>query len=245
MGQIAWLGPQDPFPNPLLEADPDPSVPGLIAVSEHIYPGQLARAYQQGIFPWYSDNQPILWWSPDPRMVLKPSDFKCSDSLRKIIRSFCQATQSQIAVDRDFGAVIRSCATSSRKDQDGTWITHEIIDAYTALHEQGNAHSIGVIEDGQLTGGLYCVAFGGMVFGESMFSRKTNASKIALAALSAWCLENHISMIDCQQETAHLLSLGAAPIPRRVFLEQLQISINQTKIEQSWTFDKTILHHWL
>ena len=245
MGQISWLGPHDPFPNPLTEADPDPSVPGLIAVSENIYPGQLARAYQQGIFPWYSDNQPILWWSPDPRMVLKPSEFKCSDSLRKIIRSFCQNPQSQILVDDDFGAVIRSCATSSRKDQDGTWITHEIIDAYTALYEQGNAHSIAVIEEGQLTGGLYCVSFGNMVFGESMFSRKTNASKIALAALSAWCLDNDVQMIDCQQETTHLLSLGAAPIPRQVFLEQLQISINQTKIEQSWTFDKTILHHWL
>lgn len=245
MSQICWLGPQDPFPNPLNEADPDPSVPGLIAVSENIYPGQLARAYQQGIFPWYSDNQPILWWSPDPRMVLKPAEFKCSDSLRKIIRVFCQHTQSQIVVDEDFGAVIRSCATSSRKDQDGTWITHEIIDAYTALHDQGNAHSIAVIEDGQLTGGLYCVSFGAMVFGESMFSRKTNASKIALAALSAWCLKNDIEMIDCQQETAHLLSLGAAPMPRRHFLEQLQISVNQTKIKHSWTFDKTILHHWL
>ena len=245
MSQIAWLGPQDPFPNPLTEADPDPSVPGLIAVSENIYPGQLARAYQQGIFPWYSDNQPILWWSPDPRMVLKSAEFKCSDSLRKIIRTFCQNTQSQIAVDHDFGAVIRSCATSSRKDQDGTWITHEIIDAYTALHEQGNAHSIAVIEDGQLTGGLYCVSFGTMVFGESMFSRKANASKIALAALSAWCLKHEVGMIDCQQETAHLLSLGAAPMPRKAFLEQLQISVNQTKIKHSWTFDKTILHHWL
>jgi leucyl/phenylalanyl-tRNA--protein transferase len=245
MGQIAWLGPHDPFPNPLLEADPDPSVPGLIAVSEQIYPGQLARAYQQGIFPWYSDNQPVLWWSPDPRMVLKPSNFKCSDSLRKIIRLFCQNTQSQVEVDGDFGAVIRSCATSARKDQDGTWITHEIMDAYTALHEQGNAHSIAVIEDGQLMGGLYCVSFGGMVFGESMFSRKTNASKIALAALSAWCLANEVYMIDCQQETAHLLSLGAAPIARKDFLEQLQVSLNQTKIDKSWTFDKTILHHWL
>ena len=245
MGQIAWLGPHDPFPNPLLEADPDPSVPGLIAVSEQIYPGQLARAYQQGICPWYSDNQPVLWWSPDPRMILKPGNFKCSDSLRKIIRLFCQNTQSQVEIDGDFGAVIRSCATSARKDQDGTWITHEIMDAYTALHEQGNAHSIAVIEDGQLMGGLYCVSFGGMVFGESMFSRKTNASKIALAALSAWCLKNDIEMIDCQQETAHLLSLGAAPMPRRHFLEQLQISVNQTKIKHSWTFDKTILHHWL
>ena len=245
MGQIVWLGPQDPFPNPLIEADPDPSVPGLIAVSEQIYPGQLARAYQQGIFPWYSDNQPVLWWSPDPRMVLKPSEFKCSESLRKIIRAFCHNSQSQLKVDDDFGAVIRSCATSARKDQDGTWITHEIMNAYTALYEQGNAHSIAITEEGQLTGGLYCVAFGGMVFGESMFSRKTNASKIALAALSAWCLSNDVCMIDCQQETAHLLSLGASPIPRKAFLERLQISLNQTKIQTSWTFDKTILHHWL
>ncbi|QWD60823.1 leucyl/phenylalanyl-tRNA--protein transferase [Polynucleobacter sp. MWH-UH35A] len=245
MSQISWLGPQDPFPNPLIEADPDPSVPGLIAVSERIYPGQLARAYQQGIFPWYSDNQPILWWSPDPRMVLKPNEFKCSESLRKIIRSFTQNSPSQIVVDDDFGAVIRSCATSTRKNQDGTWITHEIMDAYTALHEQGYAHSIAVREDGQLTGGLYCVNFGGMVFGESMFSRKANASKIALAALSAWCLQLGVSMIDCQQETSHLLSLGATPIPRQAFLEQLQTSINQTNIDKSWTFDKSILHHWI
>ena len=245
MGQITWLGPHDSFPNPRFEADPDDSVPGLIAVSERIYPGQLSKAYQLGIFPWYSDNQPVLWWSPDPRMVLKPIDFKCSDSLQKIIRHFYQDTQSQILVDADFGAVIRSCATSARKDQDGTWITHEIMDAYNALHEEGNAHSIAVSENGQIIGGLYCVSFGNMVFGESMFSRKSNASKIALAALTAWCLQNDIDMIDCQQETAHLHSLGAAPIPRQDFLEQLQISVNQSNIEKSWTFDKTILQHWL
>lgn len=245
MSQITWLGPEDSFPNPRFEADPDPSVPGLIAVSERIYPGQLSKAYQLGIFPWYSDNQPVLWWSPDPRMVLKPTQFKCSDSLQKIIRHFCQDAQSQILVDADFGAVIRSCATSSRKDQDGTWITHEIMDAYTALHEQGNAHSIAVTENGQLVGGLYCVSFGAMVFGESMFSRKSNASKIALAALAAWCQSIGVEMIDCQQETAHLHTLGAAPIPRKVFLEQLQNSLNQTNIKHSWNFDKTILHHWL
>jgi len=245
MRQITWLGPQDSFPNPLLEPDPDPSVPGLIAVSERIYPGQLSAAYQLGIFPWYSDNQPVLWWSPDPRMVLKPTEFKCSDSLKKSIRLFCQDANSHIRVDEDFATVIRACATSTRKDQDGTWITHEIMDAYTTLHEQGNAHSIGVMEQGQLIGGLYCVSFGAMVFGESMFSRRPGASKLALAALSAWCLQNRISMIDCQQETAHLRSMGAAPIPRQEFLEQLQISINQTKIESSWTFDKTILTHWL
>jgi leucyl/phenylalanyl-tRNA--protein transferase len=245
MSQITWLGPHDSFPNPLLTPDPDPSVPGLIAVSERIYPDQLLQAYQLGIFPWYSNEQPVLWWSPDPRMVLKPGHFKCSESLRKNIRLFCQDTHSHLLVDADFGAVIRACATSSRKDQDGTWITHEIMDAYTTIHEQGHAHSIALVEQGELVGGLYCVALGGMVFGESMFSRKPNASKIALAALSAWCIENAVAMIDCQQETNHLSSLGAAPISRAVFLGQLQISLNQTNIDKPWTFDKNILTHWL
>jgi len=245
MSQITWLGPQDPFPNPLYCNDPDDSVPGLLAVSERIYPGQLIKAYQLGIFPWYSDNQPVLWWSPDPRMVLDPTKFKCSESLQKNIRHFLQDKECQMIVDGDFGSVIRACATSDRKDQNGTWITHEIMDAYTTIHEQGYAHSIALTENGELIGGLYCVALGGMVFGESMFSRKPNASKIALAALSAWCIERDVAMIDCQQETAHLSSLGAAPIPRKQFLEQLQISLNQSNIEIPWTFDKQILSHWL
>ena len=245
MSNIHWLGSQDEFPNPLNCPDPDPSVPGLIAVSEHIYPGQLARAYQTGIFPWYSDNQPVLWWSPNPRMVLKPTHFKCHDSLKKSIRHFLADPQKNISVDEDFGAVVRSCATARRKDQDGTWITHEIMDAYTQLHEQGHAHSIAVHEDGRLVGGLYCVAFGAMVFGESMFSHQTNASKIALAALVAWCSEHQVEMIDCQQETAHLDSLGAIPISRDDFLRHLQIALKQTNIELPWKFDKAILHHWL
>lgn len=245
MSQITWLGPQDPFPTPSHNTDPDANVPGLIAVSDRIYPGQLLQAYQKGIFPWYSDNQPVLWWSPDPRMVLIPKYFKCSESLRKKIRQFCQDAQCEISVDDDFGAVIRACATNSRKDQDGTWITHEIMDAYTTFHEQGHAHSIALKEHGELIGGLYCVALGGMVFGESMFSYKPNASKIALAALSAWCIQNQVAMIDCQQETAHLRSLGAAPISREAFLRQLQISLNPSNIELPWTFDKNILTYWL
>jgi leucyl/phenylalanyl-tRNA--protein transferase len=245
MSQICWLGPNDSFPNPLLSPDPDASVPGLIAVSERIYPNQLLEAYQLGIFPWYSDEQPVLWWSPDPRMILKPENFKCSDSLKKNIRQFCQDAQSQLLVDADFGAVIRACATSARKDQDGTWITHEIMDAYTTLHERGRAHSIALVEGGQMIGGLYCVAIGAMVFGESMFSRKPNASKMALAALCAWCQQNQIAMIDCQQETAHLRSLGGGPIPRQAFLQQLQISLNQSNIDKPWHFDKQILTHWL
>lgn len=245
MGQIHWLGSNDPFPNPFNEADPDLSVPGLIAVSEKIYPGQLAAAYQLGIFPWYSDNQPVLWWSPDPRMVLKPAAFKCSDSLKKSIRNFCSDPERQIVVDSDFGSVVRACATSKRKDQDGTWITHDIMEAYTQLHKKGHAHSIAVMERNQLIGGLYCVSFGGMVFGESMFSRQTDASKLALAALCAWCMQQNVAMIDCQQETKHLSSLGGAPIPRQEFLEQLHIALNQTNIELPWDFGKDILNHWL
>ena len=245
MSLIQWLGPHDPFPNPLTEIDPDPSVPGLIAVSERIYPGQLTRAYQSGIFPWYSDNQPVLWWSPDPRMVLDPQNFKCSESLKKQIRHFCKDPQSEIRVDADFSAVVRACATSKRRDQDGTWITHEIMEAYTALHEEGHAHSIAVTDGEKLIGGLYCVSFGAIVFGESMFSYESNASKFALAALSAWCLKNQIRLIDCQQETAHLSSLGASPIPRSQFLVNLQTSLNQTNIEEPWAFNKDILNHWL
>jgi leucyl/phenylalanyl-tRNA--protein transferase len=245
MSNINWLGSQDEFPNPINSLDPDPSVPGLIAVSERIYPGQLARAYKMGIFPWYSDNQPVLWWSPNPRMVLKPTQFKCHNSLKKTIRHFLLDSKNDIYVDEDFGAVVRSCATARRKDQDGTWITHEIIDAYTNLHEQGHAHSIAVKKDGCLIGGLYCVTFGGMVFGESMFSHRTDASKIALAALTAWCKQNQVGMIDCQQETAHLDSLGAAPISRDQFLTDLHISLKQTNIEIPWKFNKEILRHWL
>jgi leucyl/phenylalanyl-tRNA---protein transferase len=245
MSQIQCLGANDPFPDPRNLPDPDPHVPGLIAVSERIYPGQLAQAYQLGIFPWYSDNQPVLWWSPDPRMVLKPNQFHCSHSLKKVLRLYIQDKDSDIRVDSDFGSIVRACATSERKDQDGTWITHEIMEAYTALHEAGHAHSIAILEQNVLIGGLYCVAFGGMVFGESMFSRQTNASKIALAALCAWCKQNEVAMIDCQQETVHLSSMGASPLSREVFLDQLHISLKQSNIEIPWKFDKDILHHWL
>jgi len=244
MSQIQWLGPHDPFPNPLTEVDPDPTVPGLVAVSERIYPGQLARAYQSGIFPWYSDNQPVLWWSPDPRMVLNPQKFKCSESLKKHIRHFCHEAQSEILVDADFSAVVRACATSKRKDQDGTWITHEIMDAYTKLHEQGHAHCITVHDHDQMVGGLYCVCFGSMVFGESMFSHSPDSSKLALAALCAWCYDHGVTVIDCQQETSHLRSLGAKPIPRSQFLNHLRLAV-ETSNQHSWEMDKFILERYL
>jgi leucyl/phenylalanyl-tRNA--protein transferase len=245
MSPIHWLGANDPFPNPLIENDPDPSVPGLIAVSERIYPGQLLAAYRLGIFPWYSGNQPVLWWSPDPRMVLRPEAFNCHASFKKTIRQFLLNPQSQICIDADFGAVMRLCATNKRKDQDGTWITHEIMESYMTFYEQGYAHSISVHHNDQLVGGLYYVAIGGLLFGESMFALQPDASKLALAALCAWCVQNGVKMIDCQQETKHLSSLGASPVTRKLFLEILHVAISQSNIHIPSTFNKTILRHWL
>ena len=244
MSTIPWLGPSDPFPNPLTQPDPDPEVPGLLAVSERIYPGQLERAYRSGIFPWYSDHQPVLWWSPDPRMTLKPANLKISQSLRKTIRACLEDPSMTLRVDHDFSGVMRACATTARQGQDGTWITHEIMDAYTALHEQGHAHCITLEQNHQAIGGLYCVSFGAMVFGESMFSRVRDSSKLALAALCAWCYDHGVTFIDCQQETAHLRSLGAMPISRPEFLKHVERSA-LTPIQGIWVMDKFILERYL
>ncbi|MDP3621786.1 MAG: leucyl/phenylalanyl-tRNA--protein transferase [Polynucleobacter sp.] len=244
MSQIGWLGPDNAFPDPAITPDPDPEVAGLFAVSERIYPGQLEAAYRLGLFPWYSDHQPVLWWSPNPRMVLEPKQFKVSRSFQKTIRHFCNDPSAQIEVDVDFGLVMRACALSARKDQNGTWITHEIMAAYTDLHEKGCAHSIAVMQNGALIGGLYCVALGSMVFGESMFSRQADASKLALASLCAWCYDHAVPIIDCQQETAHLRSLGANPIARNHFLSIAREALTKNTLPVSWQFNKTLLERW-
>lgn len=244
MSTIPWLGPDDPFPDPQTQADPDPDVPGLLAVSERIFAGQLERAYRNGIFPWYSNHQPVLWWSPDPRMTLNPSDLKISRSLRKHIKACLDDPQIELRVDDRFTEVMRACATAERVGQDGTWITHEIMDAYTKLHEQGHAHCITVHDHHQMVGGLYCVCFGSMVFGESMFSHSPDSSKLALAALCAWCYDHGVTVIDCQQETSHLRSLGAKPIPRSQFLNHLRLAV-ETSNQHSWEMDKFILERYL
>jgi len=213
-------------------------------VSERIYSGQLERAYRSGIFPWYSDHQPVLWWSPDPRMTLNPANLKISQSLRKTIRSTLDDPSLTLRVDHDFSGVMRACATTERPGQDGTWITHEIMDAYTALHEQGHAHCITLEQNQQAIGGLYCVSFGGMVFGESMFSKVRDSSKLALAALCAWCYDHRVTLIDCQQETAHLRSLGAMPIGRSEFLQHVACAIH-APIQGKWVMDKFILERYL
>jgi leucyl/phenylalanyl-tRNA---protein transferase len=240
---LTWLSTDDDFPSPWSDSDPDPEVPGLMAVSENITAHQLKRAYQQGIFPWYSEGQPILWWSPNPRMVLQPRKFKVSKNFKKEIKTVLMDQDWDVKIDEDFHETILSCATQARPGQSGTWITHAIMRAYGDLHRQGEAHSVEVFYQNQRVGGLYCVNLGRMIFGESMFSKKTGASKIALATLCAWAIDQDIHMIDCQQETEHLTSMGGSPIPRSDFLTHLEQNCHAKR--PIWSFNKDVLKHWL
>ena len=240
---LPWLNITDPFPSVNNLVDPDPEVPGLIAISTEISAEQLKRAYSQGIFPWYSDSQPILWWSPNPRMVLKPKNLKLSKSLKKEIKHILVDNDWEIRVDDDFHATILACAKQPRKGQNGTWITHAIMHAYGELHEQGFAHSVEVFFQEKRVGGLYCVNLGSVIFGESMFSHQKNASKLALAALSAWAIQNNIEIIDCQQETEHLTFMGGSPIERVNFIQHLEKHCGEKNPD--WIFNKYALSHWL
>jgi leucyl/phenylalanyl-tRNA--protein transferase len=209
---ITWLSPQDApewFP-PLEQALDEPA--GLLAAGGDLSPARLLAAYQRGIFPWYSPGQPVLWWSPDPRAVLFPEEFHCTRSLAKTLRN----SGFSVQIDSDFAAVIDSCA-APRPQSLGTWITTDMRSAYLQLHRLGHAHSIEIWRDGQLAGGLYGVRLGGVFFGESMFSRERDASKVALAHLVAVCRRNSIEVIDCQLASRHLESLGSRSIPRVQF----------------------------
>jgi leucyl/phenylalanyl-tRNA--protein transferase len=209
---ITWLSPQDApewFP-PLEQALDDPA--GLLAAGGDLSTQRLLAAYRKGIFPWYSPGQPVLWWSPDPRAVLFPEEFRCTRSLAKTMRN----SGFESAIDRDFAGVIEACA-APRPQSFGTWITPEMTAAYVELHRRGYAHSIETWRGPELVGGLYGVRLGGVFFGESMFSRERDASKVALARLVEICLTAGIAVIDCQMTSAHLESLGARRIPRARF----------------------------
>ena len=231
---LPWLHPGDAFP-PLSTAwGKEDVAPGLLAAGGILDTPTLLRAYASGIFPWFSDGQPILWWSPDPRMVLQVQHFKLHRSLRKALLLFEARDDCEIRMDTCFESVIRACATKPRNGQSGTWIVEEMIDAYVALNQSGHAHSVETWINGVMVGGLYCINIGGMVFGESMFAHTTDASKIALAALVAWCRAHEIEWIDCQQNTQHLASLGAFEIPRDKFEAHLRKTAEQH--EPSWHF---------
>ena len=232
---VPWLLSRDAFP-PVDEAwgENDPA-PGLLAAGGTLDVPTLIDAYSKGIFPWFSTGQPVLWWSTDPRMVLKPQQFKLHRSLRKTLARFQADTRCEVKFDNAFDAVIRHCSATPRDGQNGTWIVSSMLEAYAALHAAGHAHSVETWIDGELVGGLYCVNLGRMVYGESMFAHRTDASKIALAALVAFCRAHEIGMIDCQQNTHHLASLGAAEIRRRDFLKH----VGKATLESApgWVFE--------
>lgn len=212
-----WLGEHaDPewFP-PVEQALRDP--PGLLAAGGDLAPARLLAAYERGVFPWYSAEQPILWWAPNPRMVLFPREFKCSRSLAKTIRNGALTTE----LDQAFGATIRACAGPRASGAD-TWLNPEMIASYEQLHALGFGHSIETYQAGALVGGLYGLQLGRVFFGESMFSRKRDASKVALARLVQECLARDIVVIDCQVASQHLGSLGAREVPRSEFIALLR-----------------------
>ena len=231
---IPWLEPHSPFPDVSEALTMD--APGLLAAGADLSPQRLLSAYQRGIFPWFSEGQPILWWSTDPRMVLMTSQFKVSDSLRKALRrvehSMREGGRWQVKFDGAFENVMRACA-APRKDGPGTWISEDIVNGYAGLHTLGYAHSAELWLDGELVGGAYGVCIGRMFYGESMFARVTDGSKIALAYLVDFLRSQGVAMIDCQQETAHLASLGASPISRSDFLAHLGSAIGQPPV-QGW-----------
>ena len=224
---LARLKRDDPFP-PVDKALRNPN--GLLCAGADLSPGRLLAAYRQGIFPWYSGDEPILWWSPDPRMVLFCEELKVSRSLAKSIRN----KGFEVRIDSAFSRVTKACA-EPRKDETGTWLGKEMQAAYLALHHAGHAHSFETWHEDKLVGGLYGVAIGHAFFGESMFSLATDASKVALVGLAETLRARGYPMIDCQQRTPLLASLGGREIPRRQFLRRLAALVNYPEPPEKWT----------
>ena len=226
---VPWLKTRADFPD-TETALTEPAGPnGLLCAGGDLRPETIVAAYRRGIFPWFSDDQPILWWSPNPRMVLFPGEFKVTKSLAKTRR----AGKFETRFDSAFADVIQGCA-APREPGGGTWIVPEMQEAYMALHRLGVAHSVESWRNGELVGGLYGIALGRVFFGESMFSQETDASKIALVALMEKLVRDDFALIDCQQQTRHLASFGARPIPRHEFVQRLQELINSKEPLSNW-----------
>ena len=224
---IPWLTINADFP-PLSQALREPN--GLLAAGGDLSPGRLLQAYRLGIFPWYSPGQPVLWWSPDPRMVLFPAELHISRSLARRLRK----TDYEIRYDSAFRQVVVHCASTPRPGQDGTWITPEMVEAYCRLHRMGYAHSVETWIDGALVGGIYGVAIGRMFYGESMFHHVTDASKLAFVHLVRRLKHAGVGMLDCQMRTAHLASLGAREISRDEFAQRLSELVHSNHTPAPW-----------
>jgi leucyl/phenylalanyl-tRNA--protein transferase len=236
MQTLTWIDDDDPLPPTPLALGADSDAPGLLAAGGRLTPQRLDEAYRRGIFPWFSPGQPVLWWSPDPRMVLPVAQFKVSKSLGKTLRRFVRQPNCELRIDSAFERVIDACARTPREGQAGTWIVPQMVAAYAEWHRRGRVHSFETWVDGQLVGGLYGVAIGRMFFGESMFAWASDASKIALAALVAFCRRHGIPLIDCQQNTSHLASLGAHEVSRNTFEQHLSRVSGEPEIAD-WTYD--------
>ncbi len=213
------------FPDPRFASDE-----GLLAYGGDLSSDRLLLAYKTGIFPWYSKGDPILWWSPNPRLLLYPEKFKVRKSFARVLRS----GKFSVTFDQHFSEVIRHCATVDRVGQEATWIVDDIIKAYTRLHEEGFAHSVEVHKDGKLVGGLYGVAYGKAFFGESKFSLVSDASKVAFKALSDVLGSRGYDFIDCQMKTDHMIGLGAEVVERDLFLDSLELAIQKPTDMGSW-----------
>ena len=229
---IPWLERDDPFP---LTRTALKQPNGLLAAGADLTPERLIEAYSLGVFPWFNADEPVLWWSPDPRMVLFPAELKVARSLKKVVRN----RPYEVRLDTAFSQVMQGCA-QPREGQSGTWISPMMTDAYTRLHEMGVAHSAETWIDGKLAGGLYGVALGRMFYGESMFTEVTDASKIAFVHL-VWQLKRWgFGMIDCQMKTAHLETFGAREIPRSDFMRRVSKLIQYSPAPTLWRFDPDI-----
>lgn len=218
---IPWLEAETPLPAADTALKADSGLAGLVAAGGGLSVARLHEAYSQGMFPWFNETQPVLWWSPDPRMVLQVEAFKLHRSMRKTLQAFIQDPCCNVKFDTAFSRVIRHCANAVRPGQNGTWIVDDMVQAYEALHKAGFAHSVETWVNDELIGGLYCVSIGRCIFGESMFALQPNASKVALAALVAFARAQGAHWIDCQQNTKHLGSLGAREISRKQFIHDV------------------------
>lgn len=210
---------------------------GLLAVGGDLSPERLLLAYKTGIFPWYADDDPILWWSPDPRLVLYLNELKISRSLARTLRR----GKFQVTFDTDFRSVIEACANIRGKNREGTWITDEMLEAYVQLHEMGYAHSVETRHENKLVGGLYGISLGRAFFGESMFSTMSDASKIAMVHLRDFLQTKHFDFIDCQLPTDHLMRLGARKVDRDQFIRQLNHSMKYTSLKGHWNPEAKVL----
>ena len=242
---LQWLEHETPFPPVTMAWGRNTGAPGLLAAGGDLHLARLTSAYAQGIFPWFSPGQPVLWWSPSPRMVLPTAQFKMHRSLAKSLQRHHLNPSFSLCFDRAFDQVIEHCANAPRKQQSGTWIVPSMIQAYRELHRADLAHSAEVWLDGQLVAGLYFVCLGKAVFGESMFTHISDGSKMAMSALVYVCRQHGIDQIDCQQNTPHLASLGAQEMPRDEFLTRM--AQHQGQSSPDWrgqNVDAWTLAHW-